>query len=123
MLLAPYLTHGSDVQTDTYRSRAVDHPRLTVSEDHPDTLVAADKLASDLRALGAVQTAHDRDQENLARRRRVLGEDHPDTLESVANLAADLRVLRGEERSGVQGALIWLLASLRAAWAALRRWS
>lgn len=33
------------------------------------------------------------DQDNLARRRRVLGENHPDTLASAHNLAADLRIL------------------------------
>ena len=59
----------------------------------PSTLVSANNLAIDLRALGEVQAARDLDQDTLDRHRRVLGEDHPDTLTSASNLAADLRAL------------------------------
>ena len=36
-----------------------------------------------------------RDEDTLARRRRVLGEDHPDTLASADNLAFSLQGVRG----------------------------
>jgi hypothetical protein len=92
--------------------------RRDLGEDHPDTLAAADNLASSLRAAGGHpgtvtsasnlassvlhrgehQAARELDEDTLARRRRVLGEDHPDTLTTANGLAISLRVV-GERQA------------------------
>lgn len=77
-----------DLHQDTLNRK-----RRVLGEDYPNTLISANCLAADLRALGEVQAARDLNQDTLERRRRVLGEDHPDTLRSATNLAADLRAL------------------------------
>jgi len=67
--------------------------RRDLGEDHPDTLAAANGLASSLRAAGEYQAARELDEDTLARRRRVLGEDHHDTGAS-ATFAIFLRTPR-----------------------------
>jgi len=62
-------------------------------DDHPNALISATHLATDLNELGEVDAARDLHQDILARRRRVLGEDHPDTLHSANYLARDLQAL------------------------------
>jgi Tetratricopeptide repeat len=56
-----------------------DRSRQVLGEDYPDTLYAANILASALRRLGDVRAACDLDRDIMVRRRRVLGEDHPGT--------------------------------------------
>jgi hypothetical protein len=70
-----------------------------LGEDHPDTLLSANNLAVDLRALGEFERARQLDEDTLTRYRRVLGEDHPDTLRSASNLAIGLAELREYERA------------------------
>jgi hypothetical protein len=71
-----------------------------LGEDHRDTLISANNLAADLRALGLVEQARRLDEDTLDRRRRVLGADHPDTTLSANNLAADLIRAIGREVTG-----------------------
>ena len=65
----------------------------TLGDDHPDTLISANNLATSLWALGDLAGARALDEDTLARYRRMLGDDHPDTLRSANNLAASLTEL------------------------------
>jgi hypothetical protein len=86
-------TRGEPVPARPLFERALVLARAVHGEDHPDTLDAANNLASNLWALGLHEAARRLHEDTLARCRRVLGEDHPHALTSTGNLAADLRGL------------------------------
>ena len=79
------------------RANALNRSRL--GDDHSATLISANDLAANLRALGEYERARKLDQDTLDRRRRVLGEDHPHTLASASNLADNLRRLGEYEQA------------------------
>jgi len=77
------------------RAHTLDRQRL--GDDHPSTLISANNLATNLRALGEHEQARLLDEDALARKRRVLGDDHPSTLASANSLAGDLSNLGQHE--------------------------
>jgi hypothetical protein len=85
---ATYLqARGEPRAARIHSQRAYDRRRARQGDDHPDTLVSASNLATDLHDLGHHQQAHDLDHDTFNRRRRVLGANHLDTLTSANNLA------------------------------------
>jgi hypothetical protein len=72
--------------------------RVTLGEDHLDTLVSANNFAIVLREVGDYQAARELDEDTLTRERRILGDDNPHTLISANNFATDLYEL-GELRA------------------------
>ena len=69
---------------------------LTVSEkvlgqEHPDTLMCMNSLASVLLYQGNYEQAEEINRRVLAAREKLLGEDHPDTWTSVSDLASALQ--------------------------------
>ena len=71
------------------------HWRDRLGDDQENTLAVAYYLAWALRAMGRYAEARARDEDTLARSRRVLGEDHPATLSAAHGLAIDLTCLGG----------------------------
>jgi hypothetical protein len=57
---------------DPWQERII---RAIYGPDHEHTLLTANSVALDLRLQGEFQSARELDEDNLARRRRVLGED------------------------------------------------
>ena len=62
-----------------------------MGEDHTDTLIAANNLASAYRAGGRVTEAIPLLERTLADAKRVQGDDHPKTLNFRNNLAGAYR--------------------------------
>ncbi|MEU4560978.1 FxSxx-COOH system tetratricopeptide repeat protein [Actinoplanes sp. NPDC023936] len=75
--------------------------RITLGEDHPDTLLAAHLLADACRDLGRYENARLLDQDTFERRRAVFGADSPPTLASANSLAVDLFLLGRPEQARV----------------------
>jgi len=73
--------------------------RQDLGDDHPDTLNAANSLASALYMLGDYKQAHRLQEDILTRRRRIVGDDHPDTLAFAGNLASSLREMGDYEQA------------------------
>ena len=69
------------------------HWRDRLGDDQENTLAVAYYLAWALRAMGRYAEARARDEDTLARCRRVLGEDSPATLSAAHGLAIDLTCL------------------------------
>jgi hypothetical protein len=61
--------------------------------DAPQALRVADALGQALRAQAHYARARERDEDSLARRRRLYGDDDEATLTSASHLATDLRAL------------------------------
>ena len=61
-----------------------------LGEEHPDTLISMDNLASIYRDQGRLKEAENLEVQVMEVRKRVLGEDHPDTQTSMINLALTL---------------------------------
>ena len=85
---------GGDLAQHLYRVWSV-----SLGQDHPNTLYAANNLARCSYGLGDYEAARALDQDTFDRRRRVLGEDHPYTLYSASNLARDLQILGDYQRA------------------------
>ncbi len=86
-----YLTaRGDYAGAHALDARTHDTCKRLLGDDHPETLIAATNLATDLSDLHDYHAARALDEDALARRRRLLGDDHPDTLTSASNLAVDL---------------------------------
>jgi Tetratricopeptide repeat/NB-ARC domain len=78
---AEYLqTRGEPAPARPLYERARDLRRVTLGDDHPDTLETAGSLSLNLWELGQLEPARRLGEETLARCRRVLGDDHPHTL-------------------------------------------
>ncbi|MGH3549666.1 MAG: FxSxx-COOH system tetratricopeptide repeat protein [Pseudonocardiaceae bacterium] len=86
-------TRGELLSARPLLEQAYSQRRARLGADHPDTLLSASNLATDLRALGQHEAARQLHEDTLTRRRRVQGEDHPRTLTSANDLAIDLRAL------------------------------
>ena len=78
---------GSVRRAITFLERAVEGMVRTLGEDHPDTLVMRNNLASAYASAGEAHRAVALYEEVHERQSRVLGEDHPGTLVTAANLA------------------------------------
>jgi len=72
---------------EAHALRAVEIRRELLGEEHPDTLMSVNNLASAYYYQGRDPEAERLHRETLDIRRRVLGEEHPDTLASMRNLA------------------------------------
>jgi hypothetical protein len=89
-----YLVRRGDARAGGVLARRLyDQWRSRLGADHPDTLWAANHLASGMRASGEHAAAQQLDADTLARRRRLHGKDHPSTLASACHLAIDLQAL------------------------------
>src|SRR5262249_53509204 len=64
--------------------------RKLLGEDHPDTALSCNAVATNLMAQGKYAQAQVMHEQALAIRRKVLGEDHPLTAASYYNLAGTL---------------------------------
>jgi hypothetical protein len=74
-----------------------------LGHDHLHSMISANNLAADLRALGESKRARDLDEQTLGHFRQMLGDDHPDTLAAASYLAADLHALgQHQEASQLQ---------------------
>jgi Domain of unknown function (DUF4062)/Tetratricopeptide repeat/NB-ARC domain len=93
------LTRGEPASARPLFERALRLRRTVLSEDHPDTLTSASKLAINLSGLGQYEQARHLNEDTLTRYRRVLGEDHPDTLVLACNLALNLSELGQHEQA------------------------
>ncbi|WP_433215752.1 FxSxx-COOH system tetratricopeptide repeat protein [Dactylosporangium sp. CS-047395] len=86
---------GDHDSSRTVAQHAYDRWRLTLSDEHEDTLAAAYHLANAMRAGGDAAEAAKLNQQTLATLRRVFGDDDESTLMTANSVGADLR-LRGE---------------------------
>jgi DNA-binding SARP family transcriptional activator len=68
--------------------RALRDRQQVLSEDHPDTLVAAHNLATAYESADRFDEAIELHQQTLIKRQRVLGASHEQTLSSANNLAS-----------------------------------
>ena len=84
--------------------------RVTLGDEHPDTLVSINNLGMLLYAQGDLAGATPLYREALAGSRAMLGDQHPDTLTSINNLGSLLKA-QGEVREALA-----LLQELRVAW-------
>jgi len=83
-----FLDDQGDLQQGlVYLERALADRRRVLGDDHPDTLISMNNLASAYRSAGDLDRAIPLFEQALVRGRRVLGDDHPDTLALVNNLA------------------------------------
>ncbi|MGD2110334.1 MAG: serine/threonine-protein kinase, partial [Phycisphaerae bacterium] len=82
-----YQSLGKYDAAEPHLSRALELHREVLGEEHPETLVAANKLARLYAHEGLSDEAESLYLKTLELRRRVLGEDHPHTLISINNLA------------------------------------
>ena len=64
--------------------------KLTLGDEHPDTLVSINNLAALLHTQGKLSEAEPLFREALSARKRTLGGEHPFTLGSINNLAVVL---------------------------------
>src|ERR1700722_9647439 len=62
--------------------------KRVLGEEHPDTLMSMDHLASTYRTQGRWKEAEVLEVSVMETKMRVLGEEHPDTLTSMGNLAS-----------------------------------
>ncbi|GAA3276478.1 tetratricopeptide repeat protein [Dactylosporangium vinaceum] len=86
---------GDHDSSRTVAQHAFDRWRLSLGEEHEDTLAAAYHLANAMRAGGDAGEAAKLNQQTLASLRRVFGDDDESTLMTANSVGADLR-LRGE---------------------------
>ncbi|WP_433057110.1 FxSxx-COOH system tetratricopeptide repeat protein [Dactylosporangium sp. CS-033363] len=86
---------GDHDSSRTVAQHAYDRWRLSLSDEHEDTLAAAYHLANAMRAGGDAAEAAKLNQQTLATLRRVFGDDDESTLMTANSVGADLR-LRGE---------------------------
>jgi Tetratricopeptide repeat/Domain of unknown function (DUF4062)/NB-ARC domain len=93
------LTRGEPRPARPLLERAFETHQRLLGDDHPDTLISADSLTADLRALGENERARQLDESIFSRHRRLLGEDHSNTLHWGHSLATDLRALGQYERA------------------------
>ncbi len=93
------VTRGEPAPARSLIERALNLRRLTLGDDHPDTLTSANSLTVDLHMLGQFERARQLNEDTLTRRRRVLGRDHRETLRSANNLAAILAELGQYEQA------------------------
>jgi DNA replication protein DnaC len=70
-----------------YERTLADRARI-LGEDHPDTMMSRNNLASAYQEAGRLSEAIAMHEQALADRARILGEDHPDTMMSRNNLAS-----------------------------------
>lgn len=65
--------------------------RDVLGEEHPDTAVSYNNVASDLDDLGKAAEAEPLHKKALAIRQKVFGDEHPETAGSCSNLASNLQ--------------------------------
>jgi DNA polymerase III delta prime subunit len=65
--------------------------KRVLGDEHPDTLISMNNLASTYRDQGRSNEAEELEVQVMQTRKRVLGDEHPDTLTSMANLALTYR--------------------------------
>ncbi len=87
------LARGDNRTAHDFAMALRQHWRDRLGDDQENTLAVAYYLAWALRAMGRYAEARARDEDTLARCRRVLGEDHPATLSAAHGLAIDLTCL------------------------------
>ena len=68
-------------------SDATEIKKRVNGEEHPETVLSLDSLASSYRLLGKVTEAAEMQEKVLEAKCRMLGEEHPDTLLTMDNLA------------------------------------
>jgi tetratricopeptide (TPR) repeat protein len=61
--------------------------KRVLGNEHPDTLISMNNLASTFRNQGRWKEAEELEVQAMQTRKRVLGNEHPDTLISITNLA------------------------------------
>jgi hypothetical protein len=72
------------------QTQLLDDRKNTLGEEHPETLIAMNNLASTLSAQGGWGGARELQEQVLKISRRLLGEEHPQTLTAMNNLASSL---------------------------------
>ncbi|KAF2258231.1 TPR-like protein, partial [Lojkania enalia] len=70
---------------------ALEARKVTLGEEHPDTLNSLNSIGLVLVWQGKFKEAEAMHQRALQANKRVLGDDHPSTLTSIANLASTYR--------------------------------
>jgi hypothetical protein len=61
--------------------------KRVLSDEHPDTLISINNLASTYSNQGRWKEAEELQVQVMETRKRVLGDEHPSTLTSMNNLA------------------------------------
>ena len=70
-----------------------------LGENHPDTLMALNNLASSYSELGYQEKALELKQEAYEKQKEILGENHPDALLALNNLASSYGELGYHEKA------------------------
>lgn len=73
------------------QTRALATRRLTLGEEHPDTLASINSMGVLLQDQGKLSEAEPYFRDALEKSRRVLGQEHPSTLSAINNLGTLLK--------------------------------
>jgi tetratricopeptide (TPR) repeat protein len=81
---------GKYAEAQPLLEKALEIQRRLLTENHPDSAVSVNWLASNLEAQGRYAQAHDLYDKALEIRRRLLGDDHPATAETYDDLGGNI---------------------------------